>query len=184
MILSTTTLVLVATFFTSSVKSSFNYNHLNLPFESVIVSVILTFSAPFKTYTNEAVYLVRRQRNPSDDANAWIYDDHPSRPCSHHGPFYRQCPVCLKSIPAHTIVPLHTVRHIPHYTCTTPAPHASIFYSPVVSVDALNVKIPICIFTWMLPSFLQHHPPATPPSQPIQQRPCPRKTSRQLLIQG
>ena len=128
------------------------------------VSFILTFSAPLKTYTNGTSYLVRRQQDPSDHANAWIYDDNPSRPCFHHDPFYRQCPLCLKSIPAHGIIHLHTVRHIPHYIC----PQALIFYSPVVSVNALFVKIPICISTWTLPSSpaaplpRRHHPACQP----------------------
>ena len=117
MLFSTTNLVLVASFYTSSIKSSFNYNHSNLPFEPVIVLFILTFSAPLKSYTIGRTYLVRRQLDPSDQANAWLYDDNPTRPCSHHGPFYRQCAVCLKNIPVIEIFTLHTFRHIPHYTC-------------------------------------------------------------------
>ena len=47
---------------------------------------------------------------------------------------------------------------------TTPAPDASTFYYPVVSVNALFIRIPICIFAWTLlsspPALLhkRHHP--------------------------
>ena len=51
---------------------------------------------------------------------------------------------------------------------TTRGPHALTFYSPVVSVNALFVKIPICIFASMLSSspptslHTRHHPACQP----------------------
>ena len=145
-------------------SSSFNYTHLNLPFEPVIVSFVLNFSAPFKTYTNGNMYLVRRQLDPCDHGNAWLYDDHPTRPCSHHGPFYRPCPVCLKNSPVNEIITLHTFRHIP----ITPAPNVLISFCPEDTETAPSAYNPTCTSVLMLllcplpPLFQRRYPTSQP----------------------
>ena len=124
------------------INNILNISHLNLHFNSYCLAFVLHFSAPLKPYSNGRTYSVRRQQDRSDSANAQLYDDHPTRPCSQLGPFYRRCPVCQKSIPAHDIIPL--ISFI--ISRTTPAPLAWIFSSPVVSKSVSSVIIPICTF--------------------------------------
>ena len=137
---------------------------------------MLLFCA-YRTYTNGKTYLVRRRQDPSDQANAWIYDDNPSSPCSHYGPFYRWCAVCLKSIPAHDFIPLRTFRHIRHYACPK-------------CLDLLLsrgfTKCPICKqphFYFRVDDSLVSPTTIVPVptnSQPAQPHPSPRQTSRTL----
>ena len=138
----------------------------------------MNFSAPFKTYTNDRVYLVRRQQDPSDHANACLYDDTPTRPCGHHGPFYRPCPVCLKKIPVHEIITLHIHHHIPHHTCP---PCLNFLLSRGYK------KCPVCqnpLLYFRLQASRIHSSTiakATLPSQPTQRRPSPRRNPRRHI---
>ena len=137
--------------------------------------IIFTFSAPFKTYTNGSTYLVRRQQDPSDSANARLYEDKPTRPCGHFGPFYRQCPVCLKNIPTSEIIPLHIIRHCIHYTCP---PCLDFLLSrqytkcPVCQQPHLYFRLAASLIP---PSIIAQ---ATPPSLPPPHRPQPRRNNR------
>ena len=144
------------------------------------------FSAPFKTYSNNKTYLVRRQQDPSDSMNSPLYDDHPTRPCSHLGPLYHRCPVCQKAIPAHDIITLHIYKHIPHYTCP---PCLDFLLSrgfklcPVCKNPHLYFRVDASL----IPSTVIAQ--TTLPSLPTQRRPQPRRThqprrnSRQLQIE-
>ena len=147
-------------------SSSFHYKHLILPLEPVFVSFVLNFSAPFKTYANGKTYLVRRQLDSSDQANAWLYDDHPTRPCSHHGTFcapYASAPYALR-----ISLSMKSSPFTPSVTSpTTPAPCLDFLFSRGLRKCPI-CKNPICIFTWRLPSspqvpqHKQHHPACQP----------------------
>ena len=141
----------------------------------MFVAFVLYFSAPFKTYHNRHTYLVRRQQDPSDSMNAQLYDDHPTRPCGHHGPFYRPCPVCLKNIPANEIITLHVHRHIPHYTCPPCLDYLLSSGSKLCPV-CKNPHLYFRLDASRIPSDIIAQ--ASPPSQPPQSRPSPRRTPR------
>ena len=129
------------------------------------MSLILNSSAPFKSYTNGRTYFVRRQQDPSD------------RPCSHHGPFYRPCPTCLKNIPVNEIITFHTFRHIPHYTCP---PCLDFLLSrgfhtcPVCKNPHLYFRLDASIISSTILA------QATTPSLPSPRRPQPRRNIRHL----
>ena len=135
----------------------------------------MTFSAPFKAYHNAHSYLIRRRQDPSDHANASLYEDTPTRPCGHFGPFYRPCPVCLKQIPANEIITLHIYQNIPHYTCP---PCLNFLLSngykncPVCKKPHLYFRLDAS----RIPSSTRAQ--ATPTSQPPQRRPSPRRNPR------
>ena len=90
--------------------------------------------------------------------NSQLYDDHPTRPCSHLGPLYRRCPVCQKAIPAHNIIALHIFKHIPHYTCT---PCLDFLLSRGFKLCPF-ARTPIYIFVSMHPSSLLVPSPKPP----------------------
>ena len=149
--------------------------HLYLHLHSYRLAFILYFSAPFKTYNNGKTYLVRRQQDPSDSMNSQLYDDHPTRPCSHLGPLYRRCRVRQKSIPAHNIIALHIFNHIPHYTCP---PCLDFLLSrgsklcPVCTKPHLYFRLDASL----IPASTIAQ--ATPPSLPTPRRPTPRSPRR------
>ena len=110
-----------------------------------------------------------------DEANAPLYEDNPTRPCSHLGPFYRQCPVCLKNIPAHEIIPLHIIRHIPHYTCPKCLDFLlsrSFKLCPVCKAPHLYFRLDAAL----IPSSIIAQ--ATSPSLPPSHRPQPRRNNQ------
>ena len=156
-----------------------NIIHLNLHLNSYRQAFILYFSAPFKTYNNGKTYLVRREPDPSDSMNSQLYDDHPTRPCSHLGPLYRRLPVCQKAISAHDIIALHIFKHIPHYTCPPCLDFLSRGFKlcPVCKNPYLYFRLDASL----IPASTIAQ--ATPPSLPTPRRPTlrsPRRNSRQL----
>ena len=151
----------------------------------MFVAFVLYFSAPLKSYHNDRTYLIRKQQDPSDTMNSPLYDDHPTRPCSHIGPLYRRCPVCQKAIPAHTIITLHIFKNIPHYTCP---PCLDFLLSrgfklcPVCKNPHLYFRLEAS----QIPSDIIAHasPPNLPPGRPTPQpRRNPRRHTRQLNIE-
>ena len=147
----------------------------------MFVPFVLNFSAPLKAYHNAHSYLIRRSQDPLDHANASLYEDVPTRPCGHFGPFYRPCPVCLKQIPVNEIITLHIHQHIPHYICppclnfllTNDYTNCPVCKNPHLYFRVDAARIP--------PSTLAQ---ATPPRQPPQSRPSrpqPRRNPRRNI---
>ena len=138
----------------------------------------LNFSAPLKAYHNAHSYLIRRSQDPLDHANASLYEDTPTRPRGHFGPFYRPCPVCCKQIPANEIIALHIHHNIPHYTCP---PCLNFLLSngykncPVCKHPHLYFRLDAS----RIPSSTLAQ--ATPNSQPPQRRPSPRRNPRRNI---